>query len=75
MITTKVWDVKVLLKDKSTNCITLVEVKESNPIEVAESSIAFKHDREPAFNCCVQKVIKKRDIIIGNLHCFHISQR
>ena len=50
VITTKVWDVKVLWKDKSTNWIPLDEIKESNPIEVAEADIEFKHNMEPAFN-------------------------
>ena len=50
VITTKGWDVKVSLKDKSNNCIPLAEIKESNHIELVESAIACKHDREPTFN-------------------------
>ena len=68
LITTKGCDVNVFWKDKYTNWIPLVEIKESNPIEVAEAATAFKHDREPAFNWWVQKAIKKRDQIIGKLH-------
>ena len=67
VVTTKGWDVKVRWKDKSTNWIPLAEIKESNPIEVAEASIAFKHDKEPAFNWWVHKVIKKRDRLISKL--------
>ena len=68
MITTKGRYFKVLWKDKSTNCIPLAEIKESNPIEFSEAAIAFKHDSEPAFNCRLPKVVKKRDLMIGKLH-------
>ena len=50
VITTKGWDLKVCCRDKSTNWIPLAEIKESNPIEVAEAALEFKHDREPEFN-------------------------
>ena len=46
----------------------IAEIKESNPIEVTEAAISFKHDMEPELNWLVQKVIKKRDQIIGKLH-------
>ena len=68
MVTTKGWDVKVRWKDKSTNCVPLSEIRESNPIEFAEAAIAFKHDRGPAFNWWVQKFIKKCDQMIGKIH-------
>ena len=50
VITTKFLDVKVCWKDKSTNWIPLAEIKESNPVEVAEDSISFKNDSKPVFN-------------------------
>ena len=53
MITTKGWDVKFLWKDESNNWIPLVEIKESNTIEVAEAAISFKHDRGTVFNLWV----------------------
>ena len=68
VITTKDWGVTFLWKDKSTIWIPLAEIKESNPIEVAEDAISFKHDRETAFNWWVRKVIKKRDQMIIKLH-------
>ena len=46
----KGWYVKVCRKDKYTNWILFAEIKESNPIEVAESAISFKNGRGPAFN-------------------------
>ena len=36
-------------------------------MEVSESAIAFKHDREPSLNWWVQKVTKERDGLIGKL--------
>ena len=50
VITTKGWDVQVRWTDKSTDWIPLAEIKESNPIEIAEVAIAFNVDKEPAFN-------------------------
>ena len=47
VITTKVWYVKVIWRDKSANWIPISEIKESNPIEVFEDAISVKHDREP----------------------------
>ena len=67
VITTKGWDVKVRWKDKSTNWIPLTEIKEANPLEVAEAAIALKVDRQPAFNWWVRKVLKRRDRMIGRL--------
>ena len=58
---TKGLQVKFFWNDKSTNCIALTETKQSNYIEVAEDSTAFKQDREPEFNWWVQKFINKRD--------------
>ena len=60
VITPKGWDIKVHWKDKSTNWIPFAEIKESNPIKVAEAAIKFNHERGLAFNWWVQKVIKKR---------------
>ena len=55
VITTKGWDVKIYQKYKYTNCIPLAEIKKSNPTEVSEAAIEFKHDRGTAFNWWVQK--------------------
>ena len=67
VITTKGWDVQVRWTDKSTNWIPLSEIKESNPIEVAEAAIAFTIDNEPAFNWWVRKVLKRRDRMIKQM--------
>jgi hypothetical protein len=63
-ITTKGWDVQVKWKDGSTDWLPLSQVKESNPIEVAEYAVAQKINREPAFHWWVTKVLKKRDRLI-----------
>ena len=67
VITTKGWDVQIRWKDQSTNWVPLSEVKESNPIEVAEAAIAHGVAREPAFNWWVSKVVRKRSRIIKKL--------
>jgi hypothetical protein len=67
VITTKGWDVQVRWSDKSTDWIPLTEIKESNPIEIAEASIAFGINKEPAFNWWVHKVLKRRDRMIKQM--------
>ena len=67
VITTKGWDVKVRWTDKSTDWIPLTEIKESNPIEVAEAAIAFNINKEPAFNWWVHKVLKRKDRMIKQM--------
>ena len=49
VITTKDWDIKVQWKDGSTTWVPLRDIKESNPIEVAEYSIRAKISDQPAF--------------------------
>ena len=67
VITTKGWDVQVRWIDKSTNWIPLSELKEANPLEVAEYAIAHKLDKEPAFKWWVHKVAKRRKRMIARL--------
>jgi Reverse transcriptase (RNA-dependent DNA polymerase) len=59
--TTKGWSLLVEWKDGGSNWIPLKDIKESNPIEVAEYAIANKLIHEPAFAWWVPKVIKRRD--------------
>ena len=42
-------------------------MKEANPIEVAEYSVAQKINKEPAFNWWVHKVLRKRDRLINKM--------
>ncbi len=64
-LTTKGWDLCVQWKDGSTSWIPLKDLKESNPIEVAEFAIAHKIEHEPAFAWWVPHVIKTRERVIS----------
>jgi hypothetical protein len=63
--TTIGWDFKVLWKDGSTSWLPLRELKESNPVEIAEYSVTAGIDDEPAFRWWVPFTLKKRDVIIS----------
>ena len=63
--TTVGWDIQVLWKDQSTQWIPLREIKESNPVEVAEYAVAERIDEEPAFKWWVPYTLRKRDRIIA----------
>ncbi len=67
VVTTKGWKLQVKWKDGSYDWLPLSQVKESNPIEVAEYSIAQGIHKEPAFNWWVPHVIRKRDRIINKV--------
>ncbi len=55
-------------KDGSTSWESLVDLKESHPIETAEYAVSKELDHEPAFNWWVPHVLKKRDQIISLVH-------
>jgi hypothetical protein len=59
--TTQGWQLKVLWKDGSTSWEHLRNLKESNPIQVAEYAIANKLLEEAAFAWWVPQVIKQND--------------
>ncbi len=63
-ITTRGWDLQVEWRDGSTTWVPLSELKESNPIEVAEYAVANKIAGEPAFAWWVCKALRKWDWII-----------
>ena len=67
--TTKGWELCILWKDKSTSWVALKDVKEGNPIQVAEFAIANGIANEPAFAWWVRDALKKRDRIIGAIFC------
>jgi hypothetical protein len=46
-ITTRGWDLQVEWRDGSTTWVPLSELKESNPVEVAEYAVANKIAEEP----------------------------
>lgn len=66
-ITTRGWELEVQWKDGSTSWIPLKDLKESNPIEVAEYAVANKIAEEPAFAWWVRHVLRKRNRFIGKV--------
>ena len=73
-MTTKGWKLCVQWKDGSTTWEPLKDLKESNPIEVAEYAVANKLVSEPAFNWWVPYTIKKRDRIIKANHARYVKR-
>jgi hypothetical protein len=70
--TTQGWQLNVLWRDGSTSWEHLQNLKESNPIQVAEYAVANKLVEEAAFSWWVPLVLKRREQIIGALNsCYH----
>ena len=63
--TTVGWHLCVKWKDGSTTWERLADLKESNPVEVAEYALSAGIDDQPAFNWWVPFTLKKRDRIIA----------
>ena len=64
VITTKGWDIKVQWQDGTSNWVPLRDIKEANPIEVAEYAVRAKIADEPAFAWWVGHTLRRRDKII-----------
>ncbi|KAL7546616.1 hypothetical protein ACHAWF_009946 [Thalassiosira exigua] len=62
--TTKGWGLLMERKDDTSLWLPLRDVKEARHIQLAEYAIAMGLDREPAFMCWVDYVLKKRGRII-----------
>ena len=65
--TTKGWDLCVQWKDGTTNWISLKDMKNSNPVDVAQYAKDNSIDHLPAFAWWVPYVMKKRDRIISRV--------
>jgi Reverse transcriptase (RNA-dependent DNA polymerase) len=65
--TTKGWKLLVLWKDGTTTWVPLKDLKESNPVQVAEYAIGNKIASEPAFNWWVHDVIRRKDRILSKI--------
>jgi hypothetical protein len=65
--TTRGWQLLVEWKDGASDWIPLKDLKDSNPVELAEYAVANGIDREPAFYWWVPHVLKKRNRIISKL--------
>ena len=63
--TTRGWEFCVQWKDSTTSWARLADLKESNPIEVAEYAMAQGIDHEPAFAWWVPHTLRKRSRIIA----------
>ena len=72
--TTKGWSLLVEWKDGRASWIHLKDLKESNPIEVAEYAIANKLVHEPAFAWWVPKFIKQPDQNVFKLKTWRLIQ-
>ena len=65
--TTKGWLLLVEWKDHSTDWITLKDLKNSNPVELAEYAVANKLIDEPAFTWWVKDILRRRNRIISKV--------
>ena len=63
--TTKGWSLCVKWKDGTTSWERLADVKESNPVEVAEYAVASSIAHEPAFDWWVPYTLRKRNRMIA----------
>ena len=67
VITTKGWKIKVKWCDGSYDWLPMHQVKNANPVELAEYAVRHNIDKEPAFNWWVKHVIKKKTRMISKV--------
>lgn len=65
--TTRGWEIYVTWKDGSSDWISLKDVKDSYPVELAECAIANGIQDEPAFAWWIEFTMTKRDRIIRKI--------
>jgi hypothetical protein len=65
--TTRGWQLLCQWKDGSSDWVPLVELKDSNPVDLAEYAVANKVQEEPAFKWWVSHVLRKRNRIIAKI--------
>ena len=63
-VTTRGWEILVEWRDGTTSWVALKDLKESNPVELAEYAVANKLVEEPAFKWWVRQTLRCRDRII-----------
>lgn len=61
-------------KDGSFDWIPLSQIKEANPIEVAEYAVAHNIHKEPAFKWWVNKVLRRRNRLINKVHAARVTK-
>ena len=62
------WKFNIKLRDGTTTWVSLQDLKESNPIKVAEYVTAHDIQDEPAFAWWVPYTLQKRDRIIASVN-------
>jgi hypothetical protein len=72
--TTKGWKICVQWKDESTTWEDLKDLKESNPVQLAEYAIMNKLVSQPAFAWWVPYTLKKHDIIIAKVNSRYLKR-
>ena len=65
--TTVGWEICVEFVDGSSDWIPLKDIKDSNPIELAEYAVANRIDQEPAFKWWASHALRKRNRVINNV--------
>ena len=65
--TTRGWQLLVEFKDESTEWLDMKDVKDANPVDLAEYAVLNNIQDEPAFAWWVPYVFKKRDRIIAKI--------
>lgn len=65
VITTKGWQLQVKWETGETSWIALKDIKESNPVQVAEYAVQNNLQSEPAFAWWVKAALRRRDIQIS----------
>jgi hypothetical protein len=65
--TTRGWKLLCQWRDGSSSWVPLVELKDSNPVELAEYAVANRIHEEPAFRWWVADVLRRRNRIIAKL--------
>ncbi|MGH7954663.1 MAG: hypothetical protein ACREOZ_01755, partial [Gloeomargaritales cyanobacterium] len=73
-LTTKGWTFTILWKDGSTTSEPLRNLKESNPVEIAEYAVANKIADEPAFAWWIKDVLRRRDRIISKVRSRYLKR-
>eukprot|EP00978_Attheya_sp_CCMP212_P035963 scaffold159681_cov67-Attheya_sp.AAC.2 len=72
--TTKGWMLCVQWKDGTTTWERLSELKESNPVKVAEYAVSREIQSEPAFDWWVPYTLKKQDRIISAVNNRYVKR-
>jgi len=65
--TTCGWDICVEWRDGSTSWLPLKDVKDANPLKLAQYAVANQILEEPTFKWWVQEILKKKKMIIAKI--------